>query len=195
LKVLNKQKLEKEIKSRFSKLLGEGPESLTEANFGQVLEDVFNNNEFALNVKGKRNVSILIADLRGFTYIAEKAGLEKIIRLLNEFFGFIVEIINRHGGVVDKFMGDSIIAFFECESDVQGSVLNVLRCAIEMQIAMDQVNDKGRELGLDNLFMGIGINTGEVVASVLGSDIYREYTVIGANVNIASRIEAYTLRG
>jgi len=70
-------------------------------------------------------------------------------------------------------MGDSIIAFFECESDVQGSVLNVLRCAIEMQIAMDQVNDKGRELGLDNLFMGFGINTGEVVASVLGSDIYR----------------------
>ena len=195
LRVLNKQKLEKEIRTLFKQLQGEGADALTEERFNQGLGKVFESNELALHRIDSRQVSILIADLRGFTTIVEKASPAQIIRILNVYFGAMVEIIDRHGGLVDKFMGDSVIAFFECNGDVAGSVLNVMQCAIEMQIAMDEVNRQGAELGLDALYMGIGVNTGEVVASVLGSDIYREYTVIGSSVNLASRIEAYTLRG
>ena len=195
MRVLNKQTLEKEIRALFKQLQSEGPEALTEEKFNQALAHVFEQNEFVLNGKDNHLASILIADLRGFTYIVEKVSSAKIIQILNVYFGAMVEIIDRHGGLVDKFMGDSVIAFFESSGDIRASVLNVLRCAIEMQVAMDEVNRQGAELGLDSLYMGIGINTGEVVASVLGSEIYREYTVIGANVNLASRIEAYTLRG
>lgn len=195
MRVLNKQKLEKQIRMLFYQLQSEGPGALTEERFNQALADVFQNNELALNSKDSRMVSVLIADLRGFTYIVEKVSPAKVIQILNDFFGAMVEIIDRHGGQVDKFMGDSVIAFFESNGDVQASVLNVLKCSIEMQLAMDEVNRKGAVLGLDALYMGIGINTGDVVASVLGSEIYREYTVIGATVNLASRIEAYTLRG
>jgi len=127
--------------------------------------------------------------------MADKVSSANIVDMLNEFFGVMVEIIDQHGGHVNKFMGDSIFAFFEDTRGVQNSVLNVLHCAIEMQIAMDKVNLKSAELGLDNLYMGIGINTGDAVGSVLGSSIYREYTMIGTTVNLASRIEAYTLRG
>jgi len=195
LRVLNKQKLEKEVRTLFKQLQDEGPEALTEERFNKALAQVFEKNEFALKGEANHLVSILIADLRGFTYIVEKESAASIIHILNEYFGAMVEIIDRHGGIVDKFMGDSVIAFFESNGDLPGSVLNVLTCAIEMQIAMDEVNRKGAELGLDSLYMGIGINTGEVVASILGSEIYREYTVIGANVNLASRIEGHTLRG
>ena len=92
-------------------------------------------------------------------------------------------------------MGDSLIAFFDCGEDARSSVLQVLECAIAMQLAMDEVNLKSHELGMDNVYMGIGVDTGEVVASVFGSDIFREFTIIGNPVNIASRIEGYTLRG
>ena len=126
--------------------------------------------------------------------MADKVSSANIVDMLNEFFGVMVEIIDQHGGYINKFMGDSIFAFFEDTRGVQNSVLNVLHCAIEMQIAMDKVNLKSAELGLDNLYMGIGINTGDAVGSVLGSSIYREYTMIGTTVNLASRIEAYTLR-
>ena len=127
--------------------------------------------------------------------MADKVSSANIVDMLNEFFGVMVEIIDQHGGHVNKFMGDSIFAFFEDTRGVQNSVLNVLHCAIEMQIAMDKVNLKSAELGLDNLYMGIVINTGDAVRRVLGSSIYREYTMIGTTVNLASRIEAYTLRG
>lgn len=195
MRVLNKQKLEKEIRSLFHQLRSDGLESLTEEKFNQALAEVFAEQELSLKGGDNHLVSILIADLRGFTYIVEKVSAAKIIQILNEYFGAMVEIIDRHGGIVDKFMGDSVIAFFESNGDIEESVLNVLKCAIEMQVAMDEVNRKGMELGLDSLYMGIGINTGEVVASVLGSEIYREYTVIGANVNLASRIEGFTMRG
>jgi len=115
--------------------------------------------------------SVLFAELRGFTYLNEHFRSDKIISILNEFFGTMAAIIGRHHGIIDKFMGHSVMAFLDVCDSVSESVRTVLQCAIEMQIAMDEVNRKGAELGLDTLFMGIGINTGEVVASVLGLEI------------------------
>lgn len=195
MKILNKQKLEQEIRSLFRELHEAGPAALTEDRFNQGLSGVLEKNELETVEEEERIVSVMIADIRGFTPIVEKYDSATVIRILNVFFGTMVKIVDHHGGHVNKFMGDSLIAYFDIGDDIQESVLNVLHCAIDMQIAMDEVNAQGARLGMDNLYMGIGINTGEVVASVLGSDIYREYTMIGSTVNLASRIEAYTLRG
>jgi adenylate cyclase len=195
LRILNKQKLEKEIQNLFKRLQCGGSSDLTEPNFNKGLAKIFEDSEQQFSQEESQFVIVLIADLRGFTAMVDKVSSANIINMLNEFFGVMVEIIDQHGGHVNKFMGDSILTFFEDTRGVQNSVLNVLHCAIEMQIAMDKVNLKSAELGLDNLYMGIGINTGDALGSVLGSSIYREYTMIGTTVNLASRIEAYTLRG
>ncbi|NNJ73281.1 MAG: adenylate cyclase, partial [Enterobacterales bacterium] len=93
------------------------------------------------------------------------------------------------------FMGDSIMVLFTTNQEDDSDLVATLRCAIEMQIAMNDINEHSKKLGLPNLFMGIGINTGEVVAGTLGSAIHSEYTVIGDEVNLASRLEAQSLRG
>jgi len=195
LRILNKQKLEKEIQNLFKRLQCGGSSDLTEPNFNKGLAKIFEDSEQQFSQEESQFVTVLIADLRGFTAMVDKVSSANIINMLNEFFGVMVEIIDQHGGHVNKFMGDSILTFFEDTRGVQNSVLNVLHCAIEMQIAMDKVSLKSAELGLDNLYMGIGINTGDALGSVLGSSIYREYTMIGTTVNLASRIEAYNLRG
>ena len=195
MRILNKQKLEKEIQNLFKRLQCGGSSDLTEPNFNKGLAKIFEDSEQQFSQEESQFVTVLIADLRGFTAMVDKVSSANIINMLNEFFGVMVEIIDQHGGHVNKFMGDSILTFFEDTRGVQNSVLNVLHCAIEMQIAMDKVSLKSAELGLDNLYMGIGINTGDALGSVLGSSIYREYTMIGTTVNLASRIEAYNLRG
>jgi adenylate cyclase len=105
------------------------------------------------------------------------------------------EIIYRHGGTVDKFIGDSIMALFGAPVSRPNDVERAVCCAVEMQIKMDDYNRENQNLGLPKLYMGIGMNTGEVAAGKIGSDLHSEYTVIGDEVNLTSRIEAYTLRG
>lgn len=142
-----------------------------------------------------KNVTILLSDLRGFTAMSEKYSPLVVIELLNRYFSKMSEVIDHHGGVIDKFMGDSIMVLFGAIEDSQSDLQNAIACAIAMQIAMSEINRISTSLGMASLFMGIGINTGEVVAGTLGSDIYREYTVIGDEVNLASRVEAHSLRG
>lgn len=142
-----------------------------------------------------KTVSILLSDLRGFTAMAEKYSPLTVIALLNRYFSKMSDIIDRHGGIIDKFMGDSIMVLFGTDESELVELSSVLSCAIEMQMAMNDINAISQSLGMANLYMGIGINTGEVVAGTLGSDVYREYTVIGDQVNLVSRVEAHSLRG
>lgn len=137
-------------------------------------------------------VSILISDLRGFTYFSEKHPALEVVDLLNRYFNIMIEIIQSHDGVVDKLIGDSILAIFKYEND---DIDNVLACAIEMQNAMKDINDNNRKLSLPSIHMGIGINTGEVATGYLGNSSYHEYTAIGNEVNLASRVEAFSMRG
>jgi adenylate cyclase len=104
-------------------------------------------------------------------------------------------IITNYHGTIDKFMGDAIMAIFGAPIKGENDLKNALCCAVDMQIAMDEINEENKSLGLPELFMGIGINTGTVVAGQLGSDYYSEYTVIGDEVNLTARVEAYSLRG
>ena len=143
----------------------------------------------------RRRVTILLADLRGFTSVAEKYTALEMMEALNRYFGRMSEIIIRHGGTIDKFMGDAIMALFGAPIERDDDIESALTCAIEMQVAMNDINQANKAYGMEPLYMGIGINTGEVVAGNLGSVLHSEYTVIGDQVNLASRVEAHSLRG
>jgi len=142
-----------------------------------------------------REVSILLSDLRGFTALSEHFSPLEIIDLLNRYLKAMTEVIGQFDGVIDKFMGDGIMVVFGAPESKPDDLERALNCAIEMQIRLDQMNTENRELGYPPLYMGIGINTGQVVAGKVGSDLYNEYTVIGDHVNLASRVESFSLRG
>ena len=143
----------------------------------------------------KREVTILLADLRGFTSITATLPAGVVIATLNRCLGRMNEIVARHHGVIDKFMGDSIMVLFGIPVGQPDDVQRALACAVEMQLAMNDLNAHARPEDMPELFMGIGINTGSVMAGKFGSNFYSEFTVIGDEVNLASRIEAFSLRG
>jgi adenylate cyclase len=143
-----------------------------------------------------RDVTIMMADLRGFAAITASYPASQVLGVLNRCFSKMSEIIVRHYGSIDKFMGDAIMVVFSGDlGEPRGHVRRALLCGIEMQIAMNELRGAHRDENVPELFMGIGINTGRVVAGLIGSEVYRAYTVIGEEVNLASRIEAFSLRG
>ncbi len=141
-------------------------------------------------------VTILLSDLRGFTAMAEQFPAASVVEMLNRYFSKMSEIIvTDHGGMIDKFMGDSIMVIFRARTGRSDAPERALSCAVHMQIAMDEVNRENESLGLPALYMGIGINTGTVITGKVGSNLHSEYTVIGDEVNLASSIVAFSLRG
>lgn len=165
-------------------------------SYQHALEDIVNKYSFKPDFQPiEEVVSILISDIRGFTLISENYPALQVIKLLNKYFQYMTPLIVKYGGQVDKFMGDSILAVFNTSNDLESSVLDTLACAIEMQIAMKQVNIYSKSLGMEKLHMGIGINTGEIVSSIMGSHDYHENTIIGDEVNATSRVEAFSLQG
>jgi adenylate cyclase len=143
----------------------------------------------------RREVTIMLTDLRGFTSISDLHPASVIFDLLNQHLIKMSEIIVQHGGTINKFIGDSILVLFGAPHSHLDDVRRAVTCAVDMQIAMDEIISYHHSLGLPEFYMGIGINTGTVMAGYLGSDLYNEYTVIGNEVNLASRIEAFSLRG
>lgn len=140
-------------------------------------------------------VTILLSDIRGFTALAETFSAMTVMDLLNRYFSKMTDVIVRHGGSIDKLMGDSIMVLFGAPHAQVDDVERAIACAVEMQQAMSAFNEENILMGLPEVYMGIGINTGDVVAGAVGSDYHREYTVIGDEVNLTSRIEAQSLRG
>ena len=143
----------------------------------------------------QREVTILLADLRGFTAITATLPAGTVIAVLNRCLVRMSEIVSRHRGVIDKFMGDAIMVLFGAPIKHADDVKRALACAIEMQLAMAELNNQGRQDGIPELFMGVGINTGSVMAGKFGSTVHSGYTVIGDEVNLTSRIESFSLRG
>jgi adenylate cyclase len=142
-----------------------------------------------------REVTILMADLRGFTALSATQPAGIIIDILNRCLARMSEVIFRYEGTIDKFMGDAIMVLFGAPAAHSHDVAQALACAAEMQIAMCELNAENRRENLPELALGIGVNTGLVMAGRFGSNAYSEYTVIGNEVNLASRIEAFSLRG
>lgn len=168
-----------------------GPEAALRTQFAQAIDTALVNTQEV----DTRRVTILLSDLRGFTAVAEKYTALEMVEALNRYFNRMTEIIIGHGGTIDKFMGDAIMALFGAPIARVDDVQAAVACAIDMQNAMQDINAQNQRLGMASLYMGIGINTGEVVAGHLGSALHSEYTVIGDQVNLASRVEAHSLRG
>lgn len=144
----------------------------------------------------KRDASILFADLRGFSAIAERYAPDVVLGVLSSCFGAMTEIIVRHYGTIDKFMGDAVMVVFHGENpSPRDHAQRAVLCAVEMQIAMNGLRRQHQDEKLPDVFLGVGISTGTVMAGLIGSAAYRAYTVIGEEVNLAARIEAFSLRG
>ena len=140
-----------------------------------------------------RTVTVLFADIRGFTSIAEHERPETIIQMLNEYFEAMVEVIYRNQGVVDKFIGDEIMAIFGLLGETKDAPGDAIRAAVEMRSVTHQLMQKRAKYGKRIFETGIGINSGEVVAGNLGSRHRMDYTIIGDAVNVASRLEKIAL--
>ena len=137
-----------------------------------------------------------MSDLRGFTALTSKYPIDRLAPFLDMYFRRMTDIIGNHGGAIDKFIGDSIFALFtDDQTQSNRSELALLSCAIDMQVAMDAVNEYGYTLGLPSIYTGIGLNVGDVVTCTLGSGIYPEQTVLGDPVNLVARLAGFALRG
>jgi adenylate cyclase len=148
-----------------------------------------------LHEASNSEVTVLLADLRGFSSISESYPVATVLELLNRYLGRMCEIAVRNGGTIDKFMGDSIMVLFGAPQRSDDDARRAVVCAAQMQIAMQEVNREHASRQMPQLYMGVGINTGSVMAGLLGSELHSEYTVIGDEVNLASRIETFSLRG
>ena len=166
-----------------------------DAEIGRRIDEAISTAIHQARLDESRQVTILLSDLRGFTATSERVSARQLVATLNRYLACMTRIIVRNGGVVDKFMGDAIMVLFGAPKSTGRDVSAALACAIEMQLAMDELNQEIVAEGMEPLFMGIGVNTGEVFAGHLGSELHSEYTVIGDEVNLAARIEAHSLRG
>ena len=140
-------------------------------------------------------VVILLSDIRGFSEIAEAYEANDVVDMLNRYFAAMGDIIVSYGGAIDKLMGDSILVTFGLPEASDKDIENAIACAVEMQLAMTDFNAENLARNMPEIYMGIGINSGDVVVGELGSEHYSEFTVIGEEVNLTSRIEAHCLRG
>jgi adenylate cyclase len=136
----------------------------------------------------KRPVVVFFSDIRGFTPMSEKMSPDDIASLLTEYFTEMVEIVFEHGGTLDKFMGDAIMALWGAPVASDDDADRAMRAAIDMMGVLRRLNEKWSSEGKPHVEIGIGINFGEVFAGNIGSEQRMEYTVIGDPVNIASRL-------
>lgn len=160
----------------------------------------FHNKEIAdkllsgdVNLQGERKESvILFTDLRDFTSLSESITAEEVVEMLNEYMTRMVSIIRAHKGIVDKFVGDAIMAVWGVPEGSPDDVRNAVKACLGMREDLEKLNQERALRGLLPLKMGMGLNRGEVIAGNIGSSEKMEYTVIGDPVNVASRIESMT---
>jgi class 3 adenylate cyclase len=168
--------------------------------FGRYLSDDIVDNllerEDGLDLGGKLcEVTILMADIRGFTAICEKLEPQRIVTLLNNYLGGMSEVIMQHGGTVDEFIGDAILAIFGAPLSASDDTDRAIRCALAMQDAIKTINQRNVAENLPEIGIGIGLNTGTVVAGNIGSEKRSKYGVVGHPVNVTARIESRTEGG
>jgi len=141
----------------------------------------------------KRRVAVLISDIRDFTTISEVNTPENVVTFLNQYFSIMVDIIKKHGGSIDKFMGDAIMALFGATVSYEDNALRAVTVALEMCNAVSKLDLSLLKIPEGHTFnIGVGIHYGDVVVGSIGCTDKTDYTVIGDSVNLASRLEGLT---
>ncbi|HLJ94298.1 MAG TPA: adenylate/guanylate cyclase domain-containing protein [Gemmataceae bacterium] len=156
-----------------------------------VVEGILNG-RLSRRVSHKQEATVLFCDVRNFTPLSEGLPPEQVVELLNEWFTEATRAIRRYGGVVDKFIGDAVMALFGVPQPRDDAAADAVRAALEMRDALSALNLRQRVLGGKEFEIGIGIDTGEVVVGFIGSHMRQSYTAIGDTVNTASRLESAT---
>ena len=168
--------------------------------FGRYLsEEVMNSmieNPDAIRLGGeKRNVTIMMTDLRGFTALSERLEPEQVVQMLNTYFEAMVDLAFHYSGTIIEIIGDALLVIFGAPQQMPDRAERAIACAIAMQNGMAEVNAQNRKLGLPELETGIGLNEAEVIVGNVGSIKRSKYGVVGSGVNLTGRIESYTVGG
>ena len=142
-----------------------------------------------------QTITVLFADIRGFTAFSEREKPEKVVGLLNRYFSAMTEIIFAHGGTLDKYIGDGLMAIFGAPNATPEDAKNALKTAVVMQKRLITLNKELEAAKFSRISVGIGLHTGEATIGYIGSDQRSEYTAIGDTVNVASRLEKNALGG
>jgi adenylate cyclase len=139
-----------------------------------------------------KEVVVFFSDIRGFTAFSESKSPEEVVEMLNEYFAVMVDIINRNAGVVDKFIGDAIMAVWGAPNQSERDAHNAVSACLQMRLALNELNEKRLALNKSPIQIGMGLHAGHAISGTIGSNERMEYTVIGNTVNTASRVEAST---
>jgi adenylate cyclase len=177
-KVAVEEREKRKIKNIFSRYVSKG-----------VVDELLKTTDVKLGGE-KRVLSVLFSDIRGFTSMSEKMQPEQVVSILNEFLSEMTDIIFLNRGTLDKFIGDAIMAVFGSPIFLKDHAKRAVKTAFMMKNRLTQLNEKWQKEGKHTLKIGIGINSGEVIAGNMGSLKRMEYTVIGDTVNLASRLES-----
>jgi adenylate cyclase len=141
----------------------------------------------------KREVTLLMSDVRGFTALAERLEPAEVVAILNHYLSTMVEIVHRSGGNIDEIIGDAILVIFGAPLVMDDAAGRAVRCSLEMQQAMCGVNAYNLQMGWPEIEMGIALHTGDVVVGNIGSTKRSKYAVVGQMVNLTARIESFTV--
>lgn len=186
----------KVFSSAYKRIFKENVDSKIEDILGKYIsKDIKNKilkNNAETELGGKRaEITVMFADIRGFTALSETRKAEEVSQLLNEYFSELEPVINKYNGVINKFIGDAVLVVFGDPSTDKFHAKNAVKCAYELRKRVKEIKQRWIEQGKPKIDIGIGINTGEAFIGNVGTQNRFEYTVIGDTVNIASRIEDY----
>ncbi|MCA1850752.1 MAG: GAF domain-containing protein, partial [Acidobacteria bacterium] len=175
-------------------------EEVARANYGRfmpeyVVRQILENPESFKLGGANQTITVLFADIRGFTRLSEHASPEKVVQLLNRYFSAMSDIIFANGGTLDKYIGDGLMALFGAPTATPDDACNAVSAAVAMQRQMAIINEELREQGLTEISIGIGLNTGVATVGYIGSERRSEYTAIGDTVNLAARLESNSQPG
>lgn len=169
---------------------GEARQTKLKAYVGDnVMEQVIQQDENSDNMQGKRShLTVMFADIRSFTSMSEKMEPEEVVSMLNEYFDAMVQIIHKHKGFLDKFIGDEVMAIFGVNTTPEAGAEDCIKAALEMQWITHRIMKRWEREGRPVFKVGIGLNSGDAIIGNLGSKDRMNYTVIGDTVNVAARL-------
>ena len=183
--------------------VGEERQRLTEfirKTFGryvseQVVNEILDKPEGRRLGGERKEVTVMLTDLRGYTRLSEERPAQELVELLNRYFDRMSRVINRYGGIIDDFYGDGMLVVFGAITPRSEDPAQAVACALHMQLELEKLNREIAGEGHPPLEMGIGVHSGPVIVGNIGSELRMKYAIVGFTVNLASRIESDTVGG